>query len=271
MKRLLILLLLVGFALCYLTTEVLAAGKEPLAMGEVLEFLQSCRFVDLTHAFSPSIPNQDGLPPPKREEMYGGAIQVFTHVGQYGTHFDPPGHHHKGMRLVDDIPVNEFILEGCVIDISKQVAENPDYILQLADVKKWEEKNGPFPANSFVLLQSGWSSRWSDAKAYFNKDQQGVKHYPGWGNEALEYLVKERNVRAIGHETADTDPGALCGVDKGWPLESWLLKQDCWQIELMDIPADANLPPRGFLVFVGVPKPEKGTGFPVRVFAIVPQ
>jgi len=269
MRKIFIYPLVCGALLLLVATSGYTESRE-MKMDQVINFLQSGTFVDLTHAFSPSIPNQDGLPKPKREEMYGGAIQVFTHVGQYGTHFDPPGHHHKGMRLVDDIPVNEFILEGCVIDISKQVAENPDYILQLADVKKWEEENGPFPANSFVLLQSGWSSRWSDAKAYFNKDQQGVKHYPGWGKEALEYLVKERNVRAIGHETADTDPGALCGVDKGWPLESWLLKQDCWQIELMDIPADANLPPRGFLVFVGVPKPEKGTGFPVRVFAIVP-
>jgi kynurenine formamidase len=270
-KRISILLLFVGFGFCFLTTEVLATGEKPTEMGKVIAFLQNGRFVDLTHAFSPSIPNQMGLPRAKREELYGGAIQVFTHVGQYGTHFDPPGHHHKGMRLLDEIPVNEFILEGCVIDISKQAAENPDYVLQLADVEKWEEENGPFPAGSFVLLQSGWSSRWPDEKAYFGLDEEGVKHYPGWGKEALEYLVEKRNIRAIGHETSDTDAGMLCGPDKGWPIESWLLKQDRWQIELMNIPSDANLPPRGFLVVVGVPKADKGTGFPVRVFAILPE
>jgi len=122
-----------------------------------------------------------------------------------------------------------------------------------------------------VLLQSGWSSRWPDEKAYFGLDEEGVKHYPGWGKEALEYLVEKRNIRAIGHETSDTDAGMLCGPDKGWPIESWLLKQDRWQIELMNIPSDANLPPRGFLVVVGVPKADKGTGFPVRVFAILPE
>ena len=243
-------------------------GGQAEDMEDIIELLQTKSFVDLSHAFSPSTPMPDGLPQSKREEIFGGAVQIFTHVGQFGTHLDAPGHFHKGMRLVDAIPVKEFILKGCVINVSKQSATNHDYQVQLADVKAWENDNGPIPAGSFVILRTDWSKRWPDPQAYFNKDKNGQKHYPGWGMEALSYLIKEKKVAAIAHETPDTDSGCTCGVDKGWPLEDYVLKQNIWQIENLNN-AD-KLPPRGFIVVVGVPKGEKATGFPTRVFAIMP-
>ena len=36
-------------------------------------------------------------------EKDGFIAEIFTHVGQYGTHCDPPGHFHKGLRLIDEI------------------------------------------------------------------------------------------------------------------------------------------------------------------------
>lgn len=242
--------------------------KNRTEMEDVADLLHSKTFVDLTHSFSPSIPIPDGMPKPKRESIYEGAVQIFTHVGQYGTHLDAPGHFHKGMRLVDSIPVNEFILKGCMIDISKQSSENHDYQLQLVDMKNWEKENGPIPQGAIVILRTDWSKRWHDQEAFFNKDEKGQKHYPGWEREALEYLIETRKIRAIAHETPDTDSGISCGVNKGWPLESYVLEQNLWQIENLNN-AD-KLPFRNFLVFVGVPKGEQVTGFPVRVFAILP-
>ncbi|MBW2027851.1 MAG: cyclase family protein [Deltaproteobacteria bacterium] len=243
-------------------------AKGPAIMGKPVNAIPEGKIVDLSHAFSPGIPVPDGLPKPERKAIYGGAVQIFTHAGQYGTHLDAPGHFHKGMRLVDGIPAHEFILPGCVIDISRQAINNFDYQLQLSDVKKWEEKYGPIPEGSMVMLRTDWSFRWTDPNAFFAKDKQGQKHYPGWGKEALEYLVEKRKIRAIGHETPDTDSGITCGVDKGWPLESYVLGKNLWQIEMLN--NLDQLPPRDFLVFVGVPKAEKGTGFPVRVLAVLP-
>jgi len=243
-------------------------GKKPTIMGEPVSNLQGNKVVDLTHAFSPSIPIPDGLPKPQREAIYGGAVQIFTHAGQYGTHLDAPGHFHKGMRLVESIPADEFILEGCVIDISQKAIQNFDYQLQLSDIKEWEEKCGPIPKAAFVILRTDWSLRWTDPNAFFAKDKEGQKHYPGWGQEALKYLIEERKVRAIGHETPDTDSGITCGVKKGWPLEEYVLKQNLWQIEMLNNVDE--LPPKDFLVFVGVPKGDKATGFPVRVIAVLP-
>jgi kynurenine formamidase len=268
MKKLFVYPILSVFLFFMVAADVLVTGKNPLKMEEIIDFLQNKTFVDLTHAFSPSIPIPDGFPKPKREAIYDGAVQIFTHVGQYGTHLDAPGHFHKGMRLVESISVNEFVLEGCTIDISKQSANNHDYKVQLVDVRNWEKRNGLIPAGSIVILRTDWSKRWSDPQGFFNKDEKGQKHYPGWGMEALKYLIDERKIQAIAHETPDTDSGITCGMDKGWPLEAYVLKQNLWQIENLN--NAEKLPPKNFLVFVGVPKADKATGFPVRVIAILP-
>ncbi len=114
----------------------------------MLQYTSSLRAVDLTHTFSASTPVPDGLPALTVAPMYDGAVQVFTHAGQFGTHVDAPGHFHKGMRLVDDIPADEFLLEGCAVDIREKAAQDPDYRLSREDVLAWEGRHGPVPERS---------------------------------------------------------------------------------------------------------------------------
>ena len=40
-----------------------------------------------------------------------------------------------------------------------------------------------------------------------NLDDKGVQHTPGWSREALEFLIHERKVKAVSHETLNTDVG----------------------------------------------------------------
>ncbi len=100
-----------------------------------------------------------------------------------------------------------------------------------------------------------------------NQDDKGVAHYPGWSKEVLIYLYEQRNLTASGHETTDTDPGVA--TSKGdYSLETYIVSQDKFQIELL-----TNLdkvPEYGALVVVAFPKPKKGSGFPSRIFAILP-
>jgi kynurenine formamidase len=85
--------------------------------------------------------------------------------------------------------------------------------------------------------------------------------------EVLKYLFEVRKVTAIGHEPTDTDPGLA--TSKGdYSLESYVLSTNHYQIELL-----TNLdkvPEYGALVVVAFPKPKNGSGFPARVFAILP-
>lgn len=251
--------------------------REP-SLLEIYHILKGKKFVDLTHTFEPGIPHWPGFPDEKRETIYwyekgvgtmgsGFYAQLFTHVGQWGTHVDPPAHFIKGLRTVDEIDVKEMILPLVVIDVHEKVAKNPDYTIQMEDIKAWEAKYGPIPEGAFVAMRTDWSKRWPDAKAMRNEDSQGIAHYPGWSLEVLKYLYEVRKVTATGHETTDTDPGIA--TSRGdYSLETYILSQNKYQIELL-----TNLdkvPEYGALLVVTFPKPKDGSGFPARVFAILP-
>jgi kynurenine formamidase len=253
-------------------------ASEELTLKDAWQVIKAKRFVDLTHAFSPGVPHWKGFPDEKREVLYwyepgvgklgsGFYAQSFTHVGQWGTHVDPPAHFVKGMRTVDQIDVKEMILPLVVIDVHEKAAKNPDYILTMDDVRAWEKRHGLVPEGAFVAMRTDWSKRWPDMDAMQNKDAGGIDHYPGWSLEVLKYLYEARKIGASGHETTDTDPGMATSKDD-YSLETYILKQNHYQIELL-----ANLdkvPEAGALVVVTFPKPKDGSGFPARVFAILP-
>jgi kynurenine formamidase len=259
--------------------EKQASQAVPVAsLTSVLEVIRSKQFVDLTHSFEPGIPHWPGFPDEKRETLYwyedgkgtmgkGFFAQQFTHVGQWGTHCDPPAHFVQGKRTIDQIDPKEMILPLVVIDVHEKAAKNPDYTIQMDDVRDWERRHGPIPRDAFVAMRTDWSKRWPDAKAMRNEDEKGVAHYPGWSKEVLKYLYEDRKITASGHETTDTDPGIA--TSKGdYSLETYILGTDHYQIELL-----TNLdkvPEAGAIVVVTFPKPKGGSGFPARVFAIVP-
>ncbi len=245
----------------------------------IQQILIQKRFVDLTHAFGPGIPHWPGFPNERRETIYwyekgkgsmgeGFFTEVFTHVGQWGTHIDPPAHFIPGLRTVDQIDLKEMILPLAVIDVHVEVAKNPDYTLTLERIKKWEKEHGLIPPQSFVALRTDWSKRWPNDAALQNKDSAGVAHFPGWSLPALKYLYEERKITASGHETTDTDPGSAT-TKNDYSLETYVLSTNHYQIELL-----ANLdqvPETGAIVIVSFPKPKGGSGFPARVFAILPE
>ncbi|MDX1908957.1 MAG: cyclase family protein [Bacteroidia bacterium] len=249
-----------------------------LTLADAWQVIQTKTFVDLTHTFGPGIPHWKGFPDEKRDTLYGyepgeGSLgtgflaESYTHVGQWGTHVDPPAHFIKGLRTLDQIELKEMVLPLVVIDVHEQVAQNPDYTLSLADIQAWEAAHGPVPAGSFVAMRTDWSHRWPDAEAMANKDSSGVAHYPGWSLEALQYLYETRKITASGHEPTDTDPGVATSQND-YSLETYILRQNHYQIELL-----TNLdkvPEAGALIVVSFPKPQGGSGFPARVFAILP-
>jgi kynurenine formamidase len=252
------------------------SARQP-TMEEIWQVLKTRDFVDLTHSFEPGIPHWPGFPDEKTETLFwydpgvapgsGFYAQYFSHVGQWGTHVDPPAHFVKGGRTLDQIGVKEMIMPMVVIDAHEQAARNPDYVLTMDDVKSWETRHGPVPEGSFVAMRTDWSARWPDMAAMQNKDADGISHYPGWSLEVLEYLYETRKIGASGHETTDTDPGLVTSKDQ-FPLETYILNQDRFQIELLA--SLERVPEAGALAVVTFPKPKNGSGFPARIFAILP-
>lgn len=242
------------------------------SLWEIQSSLKSKHWVDLTHSFDSTIPHWKGFKPMRTKALFnhdkdGFKVEEFCHVGQWGTHIDPPVHFHKGLRDLDDIDVKEMILPLVVIDVHEKVAANADYQLSVDDIKAWEDKYGNIPEGAFVAMRTDWSKRWPDDKKMQNTDNKKISHYPGWSLDALKYLYEARKITASGHEPTDTDPGVATSKDD-YSLESYILQQNKFQIELM-----ANLdqvPEAGSLIVVSWPKIKDGSGFPVRIFAIVP-
>ena len=265
--------LLLAAAIAIGAAPAWAAQPSAAELEQAYLMLHGAQFIDLTHAFGPDTPHWKGFKAETLTTLYtipkdGFHVQSFCHVGQWGTHVDPPAHFHDGLKTVDQIEPDQFLLRLVVLDIHVQAARNPDYVVTMEDVGRWEARHGKIPSGAFVALRTDWSKRWPNDAAMQNADAMGVLHYPGWSKPVLQYLYEQRHISASGHETTDTDPGLSVTKDD-YALESYLLGTNHFQIELL-----ANLdrvPEAGALVIVSFPKPEGGSGFPARVVALVPR
>src|SRR5438034_3238486 len=229
--------------LTFTSTFSVAKSEDDTSLWNLQRTLASKKYVDLTHAFAPGIPRWPGFPDETRKTIYwydkrpdtmgvGFFSELFTHVGQWGTHVDPPAHFIKGLRTVDRIDPKEMVLPLVVNDVHREAAADPDYTLSLERVKKWEKDHGQIPGGAFVAMRTDWSKRWPDATKMENKDGKGAAHYPGWSLPALKFLYQERRITASGHETTDTDPGIAASKDD-YSLETYILSTNHYQIELL--------------------------------------
>lgn len=235
---------------------------------QLKEYKENCVWVDLTHELSPETPHWVGWPKLQIEEKMNldnsiFAASAYTTVGQYGTHVDAPNHMVKGGRSLEEITLEEMVMPMCVIDREEACLKNPDYALVVDDILQWEKEYGKIPKGAFVVFQSGWSKR--KPEEMDNLDEEGNRHFPGWSLEAVKFLVQEREVASIGHETSDTDTPVSSGLTN-YEVEHYILSQDRIQLEML-----CNVdkcPPVGAVAFCTFPKVKNATGYPARVFAL---
>jgi kynurenine formamidase len=151
--------------------------------------------------------------------------------------------------------------------LSTQSARDPDYRLQLEDVKQWEKIHGAIENGAIVLLRTGWSSRWPDRKRYLGDDKPGDAsnlHFPSYGAEAARYLVETRSVSALGVDTASIDYG---------PSTDFIVHQIANGANVPGLENLANLdrlPAKGAWIIALPMKIAGGSGGPLRAVAIVP-
>src|SRR6185503_14644254 len=127
-----------------------------------------------------------------------------------GTHLDAPIHFSAKGATADRVPLQQLVASAVVIDVSARAASNPDYLLTVADITAFERTHGRIAPGSIVLLRTGWSTRWPDAKAYLGDDTPGDAsklRFPSFGPDAATLLVRERRVAALGVDVASIDYG----------------------------------------------------------------
>ncbi|MDQ1619464.1 MAG: hypothetical protein QOE19_2033 [Actinomycetota bacterium] len=190
------------------------------------------------------------------------------HTGEHtGTHFDAPNHWATGKDKDDiaSVPVARLIGPAAVLDFSAQVAADPDFLIEVDDVRAWEAEHGPLPAGGWLLVRTGWDARSSQQDA-INADDTGP-HSPGLSAECARWVAQESPVVGMGVETVGTDAGAAHSFDPPFPCHSHLMGSDKYgltQLRNLDL-----LPPTGAVV-VASPLPiVTGSGSPARVLALV--
>ena len=244
----------------------------------------SIRIVDLTHTLSPDFPPLV-LPPQfgqvaafKMEKISqydeagpGWYWNNFSCGEHTGTHFDAPAHWISGKdyanNTVDTIPSENFIAPVVVVDASAEVAKNEDWILSVDFLKQWEEKNGRIPAGCWLAFRTDWSKRIGNPAAYVNFKEDGA-HTPGPSQEAVEWLIKERDVHGFAVETINTDAGQSYAWPVAYPCHTFMHGANKFGLQCLT--NLDQLPTRGAMIFSAPLKIKQGSGSPLRVLALVP-
>lgn len=245
-------------------------------LWNALAAAKNYKWVELSHSLNNDSPYWAGIPEGSVEigkvvfdwgnPMLDCLIQTFKFPGQFGTHIDFPGHFVKEAALSESYGIENMMYPLCVIDITKQVAQDVHYAVTVEDIKAYEETYGPIPEGAFVALRTDWYKRWPDMKEFSNLDEEGGEHCPGWSMEALRYIYEERKAAANGHETLDTDASMLAVAAEDLACERYVLASGKLQIEVLK-----NLdqvPAAGAILVAAWPRLEGATGLPVRVWAI---
>ncbi len=241
------------------------------------------RVVDLTQTLSPStpllsIPPELGQSWPFRVEeiskydsrgpaWYWNNISCGEHTG---THFDAPVHWVTGkdypQNATDTLAPERFIAPACVIDVSDEAQNNPDFLLTRQHIEMWEAKHGRIPPGSWVLMRTDWSKRLGQA-GFLNLKKDGA-HTPGPHPELIPFLARERNVAGFGAETVGTDAGRGATFDPPFPCHN--LMHGANRLGLASLANLDQLPPTGTIVIAAPLKIANGSGSPCRVLALVP-
>jgi kynurenine formamidase len=178
-----------------------------------------------------------------------------------GTHFDAPVHWVTGkdypQNATDSIPVEKFFAPACVIDVSHEVAANPDFLLTPQHVEEWEQRHGRIEAGSWVLMRTDWSKR----------KGADASHAPGPHPDLVPFLAKERDVIGWGSEAVGTDAGQAFRFDPPFPCHTIMHGSN--KFGLASLTNLDQLPPKGSILITPPLKIVNGSGSPCRVLGLI--
>jgi kynurenine formamidase len=224
------------------------------------------RIRDLTHLFREGFPTF-GPPEPDRGPYANYATegfysQMWTFHEHSGTHMDAPGHFFPTGRRTPQLLPKELIRPLVVIDISARAATNPDTMVTVDDLRRFQRGHGRIPNRSVVAMNSGWDAKVMDPLAFKGGAAFPNYHFPGWSEEAVDWLIRNRNITGIAVDTLSLDPGN----STTFPVHLRLLGADRYGLE--NVKNLGTIPARGTTIFVGVIPWEEGSGGPLRALAV---
>ena len=258
----------VSEALAMLVSGIVGGGIRVVDLTVPLE--ASTQTIQLPPPFAPSKPfslEEISRYDERGPAWYWNNIACGEHTG---THFDAPVHWVTGKdypnNATHNIPVDRFIGPACVIDVAKQAAANPDFLITQAVVEEWEAKHGRIPSHAWVLIRTDWSKH-GTSKKFLNAGPDG-SHTPGFDPKCVPFLARERDILGVGVETVGTDAGQAHSFDPMFPCHTIMHGSN--KFGLASLTNLDQLPPTGAVVIAPPLKIVNGSGSPLRVLALVP-
>lgn len=255
------------------TLALIALAATPV----VAQDISAGRWIDLTHPFNTESvywPTAKGF---EIEEVFHGhtdggwfySAYNFSAAEHGGTHMDSPIHFAEGANTTDQVPVEQMIGPGFVIDVGTEAKRNVDYQVTARDIEAFEREYGRIPEGAIVLINTGRAGLYTDRETYMGTAERGEAavaklHFPGLGKDGAALLV-ERKIGAVGIDTPSIDHGQS--------------NDFATHVELMtnNIPAFENvadmsdLPATGATIVALPMKIEGGSGGPLRIVAQLPE
>ncbi|THD68110.1 cyclase family protein [Robertkochia marina] len=239
--------------------------------------LDKMKIVDLTHDFSRETVYWVTAKEFELDTVFAGVTEQgfyytandITTAEHGGTHIDAPIHFAEGKLTVDQIPLESLMGAAIKIDVSEKALQDPDYLISVDDIDRWEqEENTPIPDGSIVLFYTGHSTYYPDKKKYLGTEQRGEEaldslHFPGISPEAAQWLIDNRNIKAVGLDTPSLD----YGQSKNFKTHVILLSENVPGFE--NLANLEQLPASGFQVIALPMKIKGGSGGPLRMIAIM--
>ncbi|MEI8016357.1 MAG: cyclase family protein [Nitrospira sp.] len=233
--------------------------------------------IDLTHSFGADTimwPTEHDfrLVVQQEGETSGGyyyasnRLEIAEHGG---THIDAPIHFARSGQTLDQVPLERLVGAGIRIDVSAQCGLDRDIRITIQDLEQWEVDHGQIPNRAIVLMDTGFARFWPSRQQYLGTELRGPEgvrslHFPGLHPEAAAWLVRERQIKAIGIDTASIDYGQSTRFETHVALLSH-------NVPVFENLGDLHdLPDMGFEVIALPMKIAGGTGGPLRVIAVLP-
>lgn len=175
------------------------------------------------------------------------AILMSDHTG---THVDAPRHFDRKGEGIDKIPLERFIKEAVVLDLTHKKAES---LITTKDLKDALKKSGErIDPGDVVLLHTGWGKK-GETKEYSKN--------PGISEDGARWLL-EKEVSMVGIDGLSID-----NPNTRFPGHTFLLRDH--KILHLENLCDLDKIKKSRVVFIAFPLKLRGaTGSPVRAVAI---
>ncbi len=166
----------------------------------------------LSHVFSEDASVFPGDPPPDIDIVFtvpndGFLVEEITSGTHTGTHIDAPIHFIDGGRSVDDLQAEDLVWPAYVIDVRPQMTGThvDAYQLTVDDLKRYERRIGRIPRGALVILQTGFETKFGLDGATPGEDDYVIEAFPGFSEEAVQWLFDARRIGALGSDTLGPD------------------------------------------------------------------